>query len=315
MIERIFAEIGKKSNKKEWICLAGQCDKVSINSHFLQKNGILKNLADQGFLVETKLTDPNHWKKTGPIEFKKIGINQALSLNVFCSNHDSNIFKSIEDFDSDLTSFKSFLLFSYRVTCAEVRKKQIHLDSYTQILEDERLDGKIKKEKIESYCNGFYVGCIQLVRIKFIFEDEIRKNSNSFIYYSHVYEKIDVYASAIFSPIDDDEFNFDEFEQLQNVYIHVIPRVQDTLILVGYHKDYSTPWTESYVKSWGGLSRTELEFKLTDLFAERIENWGMSNRLYKELKDENIHKYINYIKKSLVGNYKDLFVEFNLFEK
>lgn len=316
MKERIIAEINNSVKKLDWLCLADDCQEGCINSHFLQKKGILNRLSEDGFLIEARMIDPNHWKKKGkPIEFVRVGLNKALSLNVFCKQHDSEIFKSIESSTPDFTSLNSFLLFSYRVTCAELRKKQINFTTFIEVFQEERLDSEINKEMILGYCNGYYTGIVELLKIKAIFETEIKQNTDSFIYRTYIYEKIDVYASAIFSPMDNDISGLGEFEKLENVFIHVIPRMFDTLILVGYHKDNSTPWIETYVNSWGNLRRDELEYKLTDLFASRIENWGMSETLFKDIKDENMENYIEFIKTHAMDNSEDLKVDFNLFEK
>lgn len=316
MKERIIAEINNKVKKLAWICLAEDCQEDCINSHFLQKKGILNRLSERGFLIEARMIDPNHWKKKGePIEFVRVGLNKALSLNVFCKLHDSEIFKSIESFNPDFTCLNSFLLLSYRVTCAELRKKQINFTTFIEVFQEERLDDEINKEMILQFCNGFYIGITELFKIKSIFEIEIKHNSDSFIYHTHTYEKIDVYASAIFSPIGTDISALVESEGLANVYIHIIPRAENTIILIGYHKNQSTPWIENYVNSWGNLCRYDLEYKLTDLFASRIENWGMSETLFKGIKPEIMKKYIKFIKTHAMDISEDLKVDFNLFEK
>lgn len=316
MKERIIAEINNKVKKIDWSCLAEDCLENCINSHFLQKKGILNRLSENGFLIEARMIDPNHWVKKGkPIEFVRVGLNKALSLEVFCKKHDSEIFKSIESSNPDFTSLNSFLLFSYRVTCAELRKKQINFTTYIEVFQDQRLDDEVNKDVILQLCNGYYLGIVELLKIKAIFEEEIKQNTSSFIYHTYIYDKIDVYASAIFSPMDNNISNSSQLEELENVYIHIIPREDDTIILIGYHKNYSTPWIESYVQSWNNLGIEELEYKLTDLFAARIENWGMSERLFKEIKDENMEKYIEFIKTHAMDVSQDLHANFNLFEK
>lgn len=314
--ERVIAEISKKVKKLDWICLAEDCEETCINSHFLQKKGILNRLSESGFLIEARMIDPNHWqKRSEAIEFVRVGLNKALSLNVFCRLHDSEIFKPIESSNPDFTSLNSFLLLSYRVTCAELRKKQINLTTFVELFLEESLDGEINKEMILLFCNGFEIGISELFIIKSIFEIEIKNNTNSFVYQAHIYEKLDVYASAIFSPIDDDIPTAAEFDGLANVYIHILPRADNTIILVGYHRDCSTPWIEDYANSWGNLCREDLEYKLTDLFASRIENWGMSETVFKGIKPEILQKYIKFIKTHALNVSEDLKVDFNLFEK
>jgi hypothetical protein len=153
--------------------------------------------------------------------------------------------------------------------------KSVNLETLVELFLRESLDSEINKEIILLFCDGFEIGIGKLYRIKSIFKIEIKNNTNSFVYQAQLYEKLDVYASAIFSPIDDDIPTAAEFDGLANVYIHILSRADNTIILVCYHRDCSTPWIEDYANSWGNLCREDLEYKLTDLFASRIENWGM----------------------------------------
>ena len=72
-------------------------------------------------------------------KFERIGINRALALKLFCKNHDDNIFKSIEKKEIDFYDYKTHLLFSYRATCAEIRRKQIAYETNSRVLKSKEL--------------------------------------------------------------------------------------------------------------------------------------------------------------------------------
>ncbi|WP_417354556.1 hypothetical protein [Flavobacterium sp.] len=312
MIERKIAEIRKKNDLKPSICLYKDCCNQAINSHFLQKNGVLNSISETGFLIETSLIDPNHWRKNGKvIDFRKKGLKSVMSLKIFCNQHDSLIFKSIEGKEPKLNTYEAFLLLSYRITCAELRKKITNTEVYEELLNDDNLEGKINKYFIQNYINGFLFGCIDLNSLKFILESEIEDSHEKFVFKVFEYEILEVCASAIFSPPDSYPTVNDILGEFQNIYVHLIPRNDKLLILMGYHRDYCTPWILNYLTSWENLDRVGLEYKITELFVKYVENWAMSEPLFNSLKSVNLNKYLEYVNKIN----EDLNIDFNLFSK
>src|SRR4030042_5014699 len=94
---KIFAQISKNVENKKWKCIIDDCNSVAINSHLLQQNGILNIVADSGHITEMRQTDFLKWnQRNPPIQMARVGIRNAFSLQVFCSEHDSSIFKRIE---------------------------------------------------------------------------------------------------------------------------------------------------------------------------------------------------------------------------
>lgn len=316
-MQKIIGQIFKDVLDKEfyWPCIIDDCKSQAINSHFLQKNGILSLLTENGHLIETKLPDSYYFQKSIPqLEFKKTGVKQAISVKLFCKKHDDKIFKFIEKNDYEFKSYQSFLLFSYRVTCGELRKKEIYHEIYLRIYEDETLEN-INNEFLLGYINGFYLGLINLQKLKLIFEKEISAKENTFEFKAYLYPRIDIYASALFSPMDD-ELNIDSTqEELENIFIHIIPREDETILLVGYHKEFSNLWTKNYVESWGNLSQENFEIKISELLMTRIENWGMSQKLYCSIPKQNIEKFREYSLKNIMNLVIDPKLQFNFFKE
>ncbi len=314
--QRIIAKICQTINSKKWDCLINNCNSAAINSHLLQQNGILNHIAENGHLIEVKISDANNWNENvSPIEFKKIGISKAISLKVFCSKHDTNLFKDIEMINASFGTYKSFLLFSYRALCAEIRKKHTTIETFKKLLTATSLVGKINAEYAQTFIYGSEMGINELNKLKQIFESEIETNTDAFTFKTYRYNKIDVYASALFSPFKHEIANPNDFEQLENVFIHIIPNENEILIITGYHNSFTSDWIINFVNSWGNLNEIELEEKLTDLFAVRIENWGMSPKLFSEIKLENKLKYIAYTKNNALNLQENQKIDFNIFEK
>ena len=71
-----------------------------------------------------------------------------------------------------------------------------------------------------------------------------------------------------------------------------------------------------YVDSWQKLSLEQLQVKLTDLFAARLEMWGMSPSLYNCLSEEKKKLFLDNMKKVQTNFYYDIRneLEFNMFE-
>ena len=116
--KRIFEYFTKAKNANR-LCFQSNCGKKAIDSHILQKNGVLSNISENKHLF--KLHKDNY---TGKVSFIKIGVNSAMTFKGFCSYHDSLLFKDIE-FNSgiDYTNNRHLLLLNYRAILNEIRKK------------------------------------------------------------------------------------------------------------------------------------------------------------------------------------------------
>lgn len=314
-LQKIFAQINKHVTEKKWKCIIDECNENAINSHLLQKNGILNNIAENGHLIEIKPTDFFSWSpdKT-PMAMKSLGINNAFSLTLFCNNHDTSIFKEVETHPLDLENYRNQLLLSYRVVCAEIRKKEINVELNTRILNSITLRGSIRREDIEVFLKGTKLGIIDLNRYKQLFENELKKGGDNFVFKTYKYPLIKIYGSATFSPLDKLITNPEQVEPLNSVFIHVIPLNQNLNILVGYHKNYVSEWIRKYVDEWENLNSEQLELKLTNLFAAHIENWGLSPKIKNNISKQTLDKFVNYSFENALNIDEEQITEFNLFE-
>ena len=314
--QNIIAQINKNVKNKQWICLVDECEHVAINSHLIQQNGLLNNISESGHLVELKMIDAHKWNKNEPpLAFQKVGIKSALSHKIFCSTHDSNIFKTIENQEADFDNLQAFLLFSYRAVCAEIRKKLFNIEEHNRLINANTLDGKIDKENLKSIVNGNELGVEDLNVLKKSLETEIANNTNQYNFYSYRYPKTEIYASSVFSATDIDYPRNDGERDLENIYLHILPLVDETLILIGYNINYTSDKTKEYCQSWSELNSKDLEFKLSELFTTNIENWGISPNKYILLKENIKKEFIKLLSENIsyFGIAKK--IKFNLFEK
>jgi len=312
---KILAQIRKNVSAKNWKCATENCSGTAINSHLLQRNGILNSIAEDGHLVELRIKDAFRWQNEhSPIEFKKVGIWSALSMPIFCSQCDSSLFKSIESQALNLFDYRTFVLLCYRVVCAEQRKKQQNVEIYERLLGAETLKGIIDSTKVELFLKGFKLGVDDLERLKHIVKMELENGQNIFEFATYTYPLIKVYGASLFSVVD--RYDPDEMAMslFDDVYIHVIPSTHELFILCGYLKEYKTNWIVEYTQSWANLTDENLKLKLSNLFAARIENWGMAPSLFNQIPVETMNKMIMFWNKHAMHIHRDLHVDFNLFE-
>jgi hypothetical protein len=151
--------------------------------------------------------------------------------------------------------------------------------------------------------------------MKDMLKNEIQNEEGKYSYYAYTYDNLEIYASAAFSATDIELPRENGSLDLENIYIHILPLTKETLILVGFHNDFTNDEMIEYCKSWGKLTKNELEIKLTNLFTTNIENWGVSPSLYNKFKESNKRRYIKELSENV--NYFGIAktAGFNLFER
>lgn len=270
-------------SKAKWQCMCPKCTNNAINSHLLQRNGILSHVAVDGHLYEVKMEDAFKWHEKEPMRFKKVGILQAISYPLFCKTHDTELFLKIEGGTIDFDDYESQLLFSYRGLCAEIYKKQCNKIRY-DIWQENTM--KIGSEK------GTDIAIKDLSYYKYLLESEIQTPKNKFTFLHFSYPFIGIYAcgSISYDPVDYyGEWSIKDAVKkkvLDGVFFNIIPQAESLEIIIGYHNNHQNKDLVQYVNSWAGLTFEQLQIKLTDLFATRLEIWGMSPVLYDQLSDE-----------------------------
>lgn len=312
--KRVYSEIFKKVKNKKWKCIQDSCDQDAINSHLLQKNGILTTIAQNGLVVEVRMADVFKWdQKAPPAIFEHMHINQALSMKLFCDKHDGEIFKPVETFPINLESYKNQLLLSYRVVCAEARKKEMVIEFYTKLLSSKTLQGLLMEDRMRDFIVSCKRGLQDLALYQQLFESELAEPQDMFEFSVFSYPMIKVYGSAVYSPYESLSTPFEEIP-LKYIFIHVVPRDEQLMIIVGFHKNYNKPTIGNYIRSWDGLNMKDLELKLTNLFASKIENWGMSPKIHRNIKPKVRAEFVKYFSENTLNYLDDQITDFNLFE-
>lgn len=298
--------------KHKWQCMCPDCTEQAINSHLLQRHGILDYVAEQGHLYELKIEDYFKWHTSNPVCFKKVGLQQAISYPLFCSKHDSELFTPIEGETIDFDDYISQLLFSYRGICSEIRKKE-----FVQLRSEAWDDNDIKDSSLKETEKGL----CDLKYYKFLFEKELKNPNRKFSFRHFTYPFIPVYASgsSSYEPV-----NYENMWSVEKAlkkktwdafFVNVIPQKNTLEIIIGYNNNHANSDLRHYVDSWQGLSLEQLQVKLTDLFVARLEMWGMSPSLYKSLSEEKKKLFLDNLRNVHSNLYYDIRneLDFNLF--
>ena len=305
---------------KKWECIVDGCSEQAIISHLLQRNGILDLVAEDGHMILVQVSDSFHWGKgIVPIEFKKMGIKGSLSIPLFCDKHDAELFSEIEKSGVDNTgipldpnNYRHQILLSLRTMYAEKRRKQqaVELNKRMSVAHTLPYNFQIESKR---QLRLQLIGIRDLdVYIKDL-ESELVDTKGLFDFKVYEYEEMKVCSTAGLSVCDDAEKTADMNYVLPTAFFHAFPLNGVFYIVIGYHKEHRTEEVDSFVDSWSGLSKANLQKELTKLFIQRVETWGMSPSLFETISENKTEQF----KKHQLEAMKSMpmpEIDFNLFE-
>lgn len=101
----------------------------SIKSHTIQRRGGLGAIAENGHVCSTKKAFSDLEKRGGQVDMERIGVGQASTFPGFCSYHDTELFRPVEQANSKLDACSGFLL-SLRAVTYELATKDSQLRSH-----------------------------------------------------------------------------------------------------------------------------------------------------------------------------------------
>lgn len=313
VVEKIIAGINKNVREKKWKCMYKACSEPSINSHILQKNGILNQIAPNGFIYEIKPKDVFSWENLDYKEltyFKKISTNKAHSFPTFCNKHDTEIFKVIESHPIDFTNYNNKLLFAFRTLLSFMRKEEVVLEKQTRLYNSNIIQASSSNREILRITKEFIDlhKLLVLIRNKEheLFINDLETSEESFTCFEFTYPLKETYSSSI---LNSPNFN--------SIYVNIFPYNSELKILIFYHTKSEDEWTIDFINSWKNLDEITLNLKLTTFLVTKCENWGISEKVYDNINKENENKIIELTqnlpqKQSMMFNHSHL-LEFSIF--
>lgn len=295
-------------------CFYPDCNKPSINSHILQKNGILSELEENGHVMQMEMNpfeDDIHF-------FKKTGINKAFSFKCFCTTHDSELFSAIETNNIDFSIYKNNLLFTLRTKYNEkfrkivnAKMREILIERHTDLFNIYHLNGINEQEKL---------GIKDIEKTEKIIWNDLTTEQESFIFLVRDIAKIPLCLSAFYNYetthelIEHLRIHGKDKENVSDIFINVFPYMGKTKFMMGYKKkDEKT--VKQYVNSVFKESEKRLLSKLTNLLLFQCETWVTSESFYKK-RIKNCENYFGFAADFSNANINErIFFKLNLFKE
>lgn len=301
---------------KKWTCMFTNCTEDSINSHILQKNGILRQISDNNHLMQLSHNFAINNESDLPFQFRKIGINDAYSFPGFCKFHDHNLFKQIESKTIiEFNDNKNCLLFSYRTICDEIRRKEIVRDIQTEFLQYFDLEQQIN---IYYFLNGLNEGIANLNYFKNEIENNLQMLDDSFECYTISFPEIKICVSGALNIAQknnhekkiNDIYSIGQIPFVTSI-INIFPYNNVQQVIATVHKTLKCEWTLNLIND---LQSSQYLKALSDLLVTRTEVWCASPSLINNLPKTIIEQYGEVWKKNVLNYSNEINVDFNLFD-
>jgi len=261
------------------ICLHPECEVKSINSHILQKNGILSTLGKDGHVMEMGI-DPF---KSDIHYFNRIGINKAYSFKCFCNPHDTDLFKSIETDEIDFTKYSNLILFTLRTIYNEkfrklvnVRMRELLIKEHSDLYDVNFLTELNKQEKL---------GLTDIEKVENLIWNDINNGTQNFIFITREINHIDLCLSSFYNyettrELDNYKRKYGkDKDDVSEIFINVFPYNEKTTVIMGYQKVYESE-VKGYVNTIMKESEKRFLRKLTNLLMFQCETWITSENFY-----------------------------------
>ncbi len=304
----IFLQERKRIRK----CLVENCYENCINSHILQKNGILRQISVDNHLIQLSRGIINK-KSHDSLEFKKVGINEAYSFPGFCKYHDSEIFKEIENKATlNFEDVRCKQLFSYRTLCNELRIKEIVLDVSNNFKKLLPIEEQIT---YDWFIEGLKQGIQNLKYFKNDIESNLLNGTNSFDYYTLVLPKLEICITGPFNIENPERNKTSDLTDIGKVpfitsILNIFPYKENLIVIIAIHKKYTCEWT---INLWNNLQKPNYLKSLSDLVVLRTEIWCASPNLINKIPKSVLHKYRIVWKENILNFSYSIPVDFNLF--
>ncbi|RYJ52523.1 hypothetical protein DR871_000265 [Flavobacterium petrolei] len=311
--------IFKSAHSKKHECLL--CSDNAINSHVLQKNGILNLISSNNHVIQIKSKDFFSIDESGLLDIKSVGINSAMSYPLFCNFHDTHVFAPIEKEELNLNLYISQLLFSYRALCAEMRKKIINVDIFHRVKDSSHFAFRgplLEMAKMQIEANTMGINDMDWFKTEFEKAIIDPENNKNYVFEKMEFDFIPVSVSAVYSPINPEvhklEVLMNSANILNYIFINLIPQNNKLTLIIGYHKLKKDEWIMNYITSWKNINQKEFEIKLNDLLATKIETWCISPEYFLTLNTKNIDLFKKYWNDNAMNLKITQAIDFNIFE-
>lgn len=266
----------KKAFERDRKCHVDGCNEKSINSHFASRATFLSKISASKHYYCIRRTPLYDQSRSFTFDFEKKGITQVMSIQLFCSKHDNNLFAKLDDKTIDYKLHSTRILLSYRTVCAAIRQWQNNLDAFTNIGPTRTEELLIEKNTIDIYS-----------KYKEALWNEYRTSDNrEFEFNFFLFERVDVCVSHITA-----------YESNSGLDTHFTVNIfpygsNQTAVLIGYPKNNTDENLGRFVDFW---RRNPFKEGLTYYMISFPENWVISAELYQTIAPSKIEAFKTFI--------------------
>lgn len=277
--KRLYSEAHKHFRDTDFKTCFGfdtNCNYGHIGAHSLQKNGVLNLIADENHVYMLEMNYQEN-SLTPKLEFKKIGKNQASVFDGFCKHHDEDYFKTIEDIPFEGNAEQNYW-FAFRAHCFEAHRKYRLKKSYSSFFKKSPETTRNKQLSNNYRGNELTIRDMEVdyKRFKSIFESRDFDKLESFVKVLP-FKTAFTATTAIGVCVDiegktaADIYNYNESVFVPSIYLSVIPKETETIIIVSRFKEDEC--YENFIKSLNSCEEDNKIFSfLTYCLAEYSEN-------------------------------------------
>lgn len=278
----MLTDCALKAKSDSDICMHPDCSKKAINSHIMQKNGILSSLAENQHLWELSI---DHFKEEY-IGFKETGINKIYTFNGFCNNHDRDIFSKIEtQGEIDFDDYESCLLFALRTAYNELWVKEVVTKTKKCIVQNESFEMDLEILNATIYQSELAIKDLEFYTNS-MWKD-LGTKTESFVFEFREMELQEICLNSIYTydtskEIMDYKYKFGkDMDRPSEIFISFFPYQNKSILLMGYHKD-DTSKVKSFVNLFFKENIKRTNRRLSSLISFNCETWVCSKSFYNE---------------------------------
>lgn len=267
-------------------CAYHNCTCDAINSHLLQKNLWLKRIAEGGKVLQmsdSQMQSLLDGDENGNI-YSLLSIKNAMSLPIYCQQHDQKLFKAFEEKELDLNNALHLLKLSYRAFCAVVaqeKRRNIFYDVNPQfnpccsgsVFDEQREYSKYVIDVFEKYLDDLYKNVKAKDTSDYVFK-VVHINRLS-LCLSDVYVSENVLLDAYERKEDN--------PRLFPIFMHVLPYDDETVFVFGYDKRQCNDSIMSYVDKWEKSIGTK---EVLDEWLVLANNWCVAPSSFGDIAQE-----------------------------
>ena len=264
-------------------CFEEGCTKPAIDSHILQKNGIISKIAEKGHVIECAI---DLFESDYQMRFKRTGVNKVFTFKGFCTSHDNSLFKEIEQSSYDLSNYRHQLLFAYRTSVNETRKKENVIDCYNSIIDDPTI-----KLPAEPLLNAIYGQKIGIIDGNFTRKSLLKniRSHNLQEFTIHTFEVpirdvclcgVTTYETSFEIKKMEIENNPKFFTPLTDVFVTLLPQDTNSVLSVCFLKGHNMECDKYYSSLFEQNDKDIIIQYISDLMLLQMENWIVSESFY-----------------------------------